>query len=211
MHIISFVTQKGGSGKTTLAVNCAVVAVQQGQKVFVLDMDDQATAERWFDWRSDELPQVKRVSPAQLDAALSGLRSKGFDVVLIDTPGRDDVGVAAAMRASDFCLIPCRPSPADIQATPPTIETVKRLGKKCAFVLTQTPVRSYRLREAEKGLGVYGVVCSVHIVLRNAYQDAQGAGLGVTELEPNGKAADEMRRLWAWITKKVERVEHGNE
>lgn len=210
MHIVSFVTQKGGSGKTTLAVNCAVVAAQKGQKVFVLDMDAQATAERWFDRRSEDMPQIKRINAGELDASLASLRSKGFDVVLIDTPGRDDAGAAAAMRVSDFCVIPCRPSPADIQATPSTIETIKRLEKKCAFVLTQTPPRSYRIREAESGLGVYGVVCPVHIVLRNVYQDAQGAGLGVTELEPDGKAAGEVRELWAWITKKVKRVEHGN-
>ena len=206
MNVISFVTQKGGSGKTTLAVNCAVAAAQAGRRVFVIDMDEQATAERWFERRDEEMPQVKRINASQLDQALEALRAQKFDLVLIDTPGRDEPGATAAIKAAHFCIVPCRPSPADIQATPPTIETIKRLEKKFAFVLTQTPVRSYRLREAENGLGVYGLVCPVHIVLRNSYQDAQGAGLGVVELEPDGKAAEEITALWEWVTKKIKKA-----
>jgi chromosome partitioning protein len=97
-----------------------------------------------------------------------------------------------------------------MKATPPTIETIRRLNKPAAFVLTQTPVRSFRNREAENGLSVLGMVCPVHIVLRNVYQDAQGAGLGVTEYQPDGKAAGEVRALWEWVTKKVRKVQHGN-
>jgi chromosome partitioning protein len=209
MMVISFVTQKGGSGKTTLAINCGVVASQKGARALILDMDAQATAETWYQGREDDTPQVIRLAPADLDKALRAAREKGFDVVLIDTPGRDEPGATAAVRASDFCVIPCRPSPADMKATPPTVETIRRLGKHAAFVLTQTPPRSFRNREAEQGLSVLGVVCPVHIVLRNVYQDAQGSGLGVTEYEPEGKAAGEMRELWDWMNKKIRKVRNG--
>jgi chromosome partitioning protein len=209
MTVISFVTQKGGSGKTTLAINCGVVASQKGKRALILDMDAQATAETWYQDRDDDRPQVIRLAAPDLDRALKAARGKGFDVVLIDTPGRDEPGAAAAIRASDFCVIPCRPSPADMKATPATVETIRRLNKPAAFVLTQTPPRSYRNREAEQGLSVLGMVCPVHIVLRNVYQDAQGAGLGVTEFEPDGKAAGEVRELWDWINKKIRKVKHG--
>jgi chromosome partitioning protein len=53
---------------------------------------------------------------------------------------------------------------------------------------------------------MFGMVAPVHIVMRNAYQDAQGAGLGVTEFEPEGKAAQEIRGLWTWIEKKMEKT-----
>lgn len=210
MMVISFVTQKGGSGKTTLAINCGVVASQKGKRVLILDMDAQATAEAWYQERDDDSPQVIRLAASDLDKALKLAREKGFDVVLIDTPGRDEPGAAAAIRVSDFCVIPCRPSPADMKATPTTVETTRRLNKAVAFVLTQTPARSFRNREAESGLSVLGMVCPVHIVLRNAYQDAQGAGLGVTEYEPDGKAAGEVRDLWEWLTKKIRKVKHDN-
>ena len=93
-----------------------------------------------------------------------------------------------------------------MKATPPTVATIKRLGKLSAFVLSQTPPRGYRIREAAKGLSVLGMVAPVHIVSRNAYQDAQGRGLAAIEFEPDGKAAAEIRELWQWITKKLEKL-----
>ena len=78
-----------------------------------------------------------------------------------------------------------------MKATPQTVNTIRRLNKPAAFVVTQTPARSFRIREAEKGLSVLGMVAPIYIVARNAYQDAQSAGLGVTEYEPHGKAAHE--------------------
>jgi len=72
-----------------------------------------------------------------------------------------------------------------------------------AFVLTQTPARSFRIREAAAALAKLGDVCSVTVVTRNAYQDAQGLGLGVVEFEPKSKAADESERLWKWIQRKI--------
>jgi chromosome partitioning protein len=149
MHVISFVTQKGGSGKTTLAFCCAVAAQEQGARVLVLDMDPQGTAEAWYQDREAETPRLAKVDSGSLAKALEAAKTQNFDVVLLDTPGRDEPAVAAAIRASDFCLIPCRPTPGDMKATPPTMATIKRLGKQGAFVLTQTPPRGVRLMEAE--------------------------------------------------------------
>jgi chromosome partitioning protein len=98
-----------------------------------------------------------------------------------------------------------------MKATPATIGTIKRLGKPAAFVLTQTPPRGARITEADKGLGMLAMVAPVRIVQRSAYQDAQGLGLGVTEYEHDGKAAVEIRELWSWITRKMEKVIHESE
>ena len=211
MHVVSFVTQKGGSGKTTLAFSCAVAAEQVGHKVLLIDMDPQTTAESWYQDREADTPQLIRISSIQLDEAVATAQSSGFDMILIDTPGRDEPSVAAAIRASDLCIIPCRPTVADMKATPLTVNTIRRLNKPAAFVLSQTPPRSFRVREAEKGLSVLGMVAPIHIVMRNAYQDAQSAGLGVTEYEPDGKAAHEIRQLWTWITNKLEKVTNGQQ
>jgi chromosome partitioning protein len=199
MRVISFVTQKGGSGKTTLTFCCAVAAQEQGAKVLIIDMDSQGTAEAWYQDRESETPQLARVDAVNLAQAIDAAKRQGFDFVLLDTPGRDEPATAAAIRASDVCLIPCRPTPGDMKATPPTVATIQRLGKKSAFVLTQTPVRGTRLQEAAAGLTALGMVSPVRIALRHAYQDAQGRGLGVTEFERRGKAAAEIRGLWHWI------------
>lgn len=211
MPVVSFVTQKGGSGKTTLAFSCAVAAEQIGRKVLLIDMDPQRTAESWYQDREAASPQLITINSVQLEQAVSTAQERGFDYILIDTPGRDEPSVAAAIRASDLCIIPCRPSVADMKATPQTVNTIKRLMKPAAFVLTQTPARSFRIREAEKGLSVLGMVAPVRIVMRNAYQDAQSVGLGVTEYEPDGKAAQEIRSLWTWIETKLEKVTHDDQ
>ena len=205
MRVIAFVTQKGGSGKTTLALSCAAAAEEQGSRALVLDMDPQGTAEAWYQAREATTPKLAAITAADLPNAIAGGQPR-FDVVLIDTPGRDEPSTAAAIRHADLCLIPCRPTPADMKATPPTVATIKRLGKRSAFVLNQTPPRGYRIREAAQGLSMLGMVAPVHIVSRNAYQDAQGMGLGVIEFEPDGKAAAEIRELWQWIAKKLEKL-----
>ena len=206
MRVLSFVTQKGGSGKTTLLFCCAVAAQEKDNRVLILDMDHQATASNWYKDREAETPVLAGIKSSELAEAIAKAEKAGFDLVFVDTPGRDEPGTTAAIRASDLCIIPCRPTPGDMKATPPTIATINRLEKHAAFVLTQTPPRGSRNSEAQKGLSMLGMVCPHLIVMRNAYQDAQGAGLGVTEFEPDGKAAQEIRDLWKWISKKLEKL-----
>lgn len=211
MKTITFVTQKGGSGKTTLATNCAVAAERSGLKTLVLDLDPQGSAEAWYQDREDETPKLARVSGAELAKAVHGAEQNGFDLVIIDTPGRDEPLTASAIRIADFCVVPCRPTPADMKATPPTVATITRLSKPAAFVLTQAPPRGGRLREAEAGLSILGIVCPVRIVSRNVYQDAHGIGLGVQEFDPDGKAAEEIKALWQWIKRKMEKLNREQE
>jgi chromosome partitioning protein len=208
MQVIAFVTQKGGSGKSTLAFCCAVRAEQERKRVLILDMDPQATAEQWYMDREMETPRLAKIKASQLSEAVRAAAVEGYEFVLIDTPGRDEPANAAAIKAADFCIVPCRPTPGDMKATPPTIETINRLGKPAAFVLTQTPPRGVRVSEAERGLKMLGMVAPVRIVHRSAYQDAQGRGLGVTEYEPEGKAAEEVIALWKWVTRKLEKLNH---
>jgi chromosome partitioning protein len=207
MRVITFITQKGGAGKTTLTVNCAVVASQK-KKVLILDLDPQASAEGWYQDRDAETPELVTATSWRLPDALSAAKTAVFDYVMIDTPGRDEPSTNAAIAAADFCIVPCRPTPVDLKATLPTADAIRRLDKPAAFVLTQTPPRGGRIKEAAAGLGQFGIVCPVPIVARAAYQDAQGAGLGVSEFEPEGKAAAEIAQLWAWITRKMEKVSH---
>lgn len=211
MRTITFVTQKGGSGKTTLATNCAVAAERSGLKTLVLDLDPQGSAEAWYQDREDETPKLVHVSGAELAKAVKGAEQNGFDLVIIDTPGRDEPLTASAIRIADFCVVPCRPTPADMKATPPTVATITRLSKPAAFVLTQAPPRGGRLREAEAGLSILGIVCPVRIVSRNVYQDAHGVGLGVQEFDPDGKAAEEIKALWLWIKRKMEKLNREQE
>jgi chromosome partitioning protein len=153
----------------------------QGRKVLMLDLDRQASLREWYADREAEEPEVDTVELPKLEEALGGLEKLGFDYVFIDTPGKDDPANSKAITLSDFCIIPCRPTPGDMKAIRPTIANVDRVGKPTAFVLTQTPPKSFRVTEAKTALSMLGLVATTSIVQRNDHQDAQGAGLGVTE------------------------------
>ena len=138
MHIVSFVTQKGGSGKSTTAASVAVAAFQQGRRVFMLELDRQGTLSDWTGSReSDEGPDFERIDATALDKALSTLKAEGYDLTIIDTAGIDSPATNAAMRAADLCLIPCRPTATDLRGCLPTVQSLIRLEKDFAFVLNQ--------------------------------------------------------------------------
>jgi chromosome partitioning protein len=204
MKVIALVTQKGGSGKSTLAANLAVSAEQAGEKVFLLELDRQGTLRRWIDRRTAETPAFDSVSEgSQLDKALAVIAKQGFTLAVLDSQGSDTPLVTAAIRAADLCLVPTRPTPADLEATQPTLEAIQATRRKFAFVLNQAPVRSGRLNEAAAGLRVLGLLAEPSIAQRNDHQDALGQGQGVTEFNPHGKAADEIRALWSWVHRKM--------
>jgi chromosome partitioning protein len=203
MKAIAFVTQKGGSGKSTLCISLAVAAQETGKSVCILEMDRQATVSDWAEHRTSQSPEVAQIDATQLEGVMNGLKGTGYDYVFIDTPGVDSPGTLSAIRAADLCVIPCRPTPTDLRAFKPTLAAIYRLEKRFAFVLNQTPPRSYRIRDAADGLAVLGVLPDVNIVLRTDHQDAVGMGQGVTEFNPAGQAAQEIRKLWAWVEKRI--------
>jgi chromosome partitioning protein len=172
-------------------------------------MDRQATISDWAEHRTLDAPEVAQVEAPQLEQVIQRLRKSAYDYVFIDTPGVDSPGTLAAIRAADLCLIPCRPTPADLRAFKPTLAAIYRLEKRFAFVLNQTPPRSYRNRDAADGLAVLGVLPDVNIVSRTDHQDAIGMGQGVTEFNPKGAAANEIRQLWSWIERRADHTAAG--
>ncbi len=205
MQTIAFATQKGGSGKSTLSIGIAVAAMQAGERVFMLETDRQGTVSNWGLRRANPEPAIDRVTNgAELERALKLLQANGYTFAVIDSPGTNSVVATAAIRAADLCLIPARPSPADIEAAIPTVSSIRSLDKPFAFVLNQGPARSYfRMNEATSALNMLGALARPFIVQRNEHQDALGAGLGVTEFAPGGKAAEEIRGLLQWVQKKL--------
>lgn len=204
MKVIALVTQKGGTGKTTLAVSLAVAAAEAGEKVLALDFDPQGSLAAWGDMRSNEAPHVERLPADQikrLPDALAAVAKKGFTTAILDTAGADNPVTHAAMTAAGLCLVPLRPTRLDALAVVPTVQAVARLQKPLAFVLTQCPPppHSVRATEMAAGLKALGVLAEPLIHQRADHQDAFAAGQGVTEFSADGKAAAEVRALWAWI------------
>jgi chromosome partitioning protein len=216
MHTIALVSQKGGSGKSTLAIGLAIAAMQDGHRVCLLETDPQGTVSNWRRRRTQREPLVETVSAGcEIEHKLSSLECSGVTLTIIDTAGGAGATTADVIRPSDLCLIPARPSPVDIETAAPTVNAIRKFDKPFAFVLNQTPVRSYRLANAaaalsetvdETALREMGVLALPYIVLRNDQQDAIGAGLAVTEYAFDGKSAEEIRSLWLWVWQKLTAV-----
>ena len=205
MRTIAFLTQKGGAGKTSLAASIGVAAMEAGERVFLIDMDPQASLMAWGNRREAEEPAVDKTTPDKLPGALASLAKRGdYTLAIVDTQGADTAATAAAMRVADLSLIPARPSILDIEASRPTMAALSRLNRPFAFVLNQCPPgRSGRPQDAGRALGLLGVLAQPFIAQRAAHLDALALGVGVTELAGDGKAADEIRQLWHWIDRRL--------
>jgi chromosome partitioning protein len=206
MYVLTLVTQKGGSGKSTLAIGLAVAAMEEGQQVAVIEADSQGTVSKWKERRANPYPCVDRVvDRAGIEQSLYRLKGEGAWLVVIDTAATNNSLSTIAISVADFCLIPARPSPADIEAALPTLVAIRRLKRRFAFVLNQTPPRGCRLSEAATSLHSLGVLALPYIVQRNDHQDALGLGLAVTEFVPEAKSSEEISALWGWVSKQLVR------
>jgi len=128
MFVTSLVGQKGGTGKTTVALGLAVAAAAAGHTVAVIDLDPQATASRWKDRRKEENPAVVSAQASRLAPALKAAESNGADFVIIDSAGRSDDSALAAARAADLVLVPTRTSIVELETLPAVIDLLRIAG-----------------------------------------------------------------------------------
>ena len=204
MKAVALLTEKGGTGKSTLAVHLAVCGSRQGKAVVVIDLDPQASAASWCEKRAGGDIAVVGAKAQELPRLLDESRKQGADLVLIDTAGRSDVTTAHVIDAADLVLIPCRPSIYDLEASQRTAEQIKAAqtkagGKRAAFVLNAVPPRGTRADEARESLEPVLPVSPVELHQLVAFSDALNDGRSVEELEPAGKAAAEIRALYNWL------------
>lgn len=201
MKILALISQKGGVGKTTLATALAVAAEQDGKNVALFDLDDQATAAFWGDIRASETPPVRDVKLALLARDLEKARAAGADLVILDCPPVHAAAIGAAEPA-DFVLIPTKPALFDIRSMRSTLKLMQSIGKRCGVVLTFCPVSGSQVNDARQLVQEIGAnLAPVEMHQRVAYQRAQEDGRTPQEYEPDGKAADEVKRLYSYIDK----------
>lgn len=220
--IILLAGEKGGPGKTTLAVNIAIERARgHGKPVCLVDCDVQASATKWLQRRarSAQAPAVighqlfERGAGAEddLETHLPGLLPHYHDIV-IDVGGRDSVEMRRALGFADIAVFPIRPTRTDLDTTAPMNELVGRIlsdinpGLRAWFVLSQAspnPFRRQVIEDAADFLSDYGNVETAQSVIhsRAAYENAPIDGLAVTELvPPDRKASEELRQLLKELT-----------
>ena len=198
MKTILIAAQKGGSGKTTLTRNLAVVAAEDGRNVLCLDLDPQGSLRGWWESREADSPSMldRDPLPDVLRTTLAAARER-FDLCIIDTPPAASEWLAEALAAADLVLIPVRPSPDDLRAVGTTLAAVNGSDMPFVFVMSQTP-RARITEEAARVLAQHGRVAPVNIAHRVAYAETGATGQGVTETRDK-KAGAEIAAVWNYV------------
>lgn len=205
MKTIAIIGQKGGTGKTTIALGLAVEARRRGRSVAVVDLDTQTTAANWSDRRGEDRPSVEVVScqVARLPHVLAEAEKQGVDLVLIDTPGKSDAASIAAAKAAGFVLLPIQPQLYDIETLTNLRDVLLLAGKPpAAVVVNRAPVQGRRhIDTMEAVVSMYGMkVCPVVVFARAAHGDSGNLGLVAAEIDPEGKAGREIKELYDYIS-----------
>ena len=212
MFTISIIGQKGGTGKTTLALGLAVAAFRAGKVVAVIDLDPQASAANWKDRRSDDSPAVVSAQSSRLKQTLATAEEIGAEVVIIDTAGRNDDSALNAARHADLVLIPTRTNIVELEALPSAADILRLAGNPPAFVVLNGihPTASRQAVDARELVQKnFGLDCApVFLCHRAAYADAMTTGSTPQELDQDGKAAAELEALFRFS---FEHANDGNE
>ena len=198
MFVVGFLNQKGGVGKTTLAIHVAEALARQGKKVMLIDADPQGSALDWAASRQgDPLFAVAGLPRASIHKELPTL-AKGYDVVLIDGPPRVYDVARSAIMASDLILIPVQPSPYDVWAAKEIVDlmreaTVFKPNLKSAFVINRKITNTALGRDVSDALAEYPVpVLQASICQRIALAESAAHGQTVFENSPATPAGKEI-------------------
>jgi chromosome partitioning protein len=196
MMTLTMLSQKGGAGKSTLALHLACEAVTRGIKVLLLDLDPQGSLASWGSKRGELPPDVEAVRPSSLAKTLAEAAQDGYDLTVLDTAPSADRAAMLAAEVADLIVVPCRPATFDIEAIQTTLEVTKLKKRRAVVVLNAAPIRSKVVDEARSAIvRAGGIVSPVVVCQRVAYQHCLIDGRTAGEYEPGGAAADEVTRL----------------
>jgi chromosome partitioning protein len=200
MYILAIVAEKGGVGKTTVALDMAVTAVRKGHTVAVIDVDPQATASKWTDRRTSEYPWVVPTHAARLAATIDQAKAQGVDFIVIDTPPHSATDAAEAARRADIVLVPVEPHVFALETVSKLSDLLRVAGNPPAFfVVNKAPTQGTEGNNAVEYIKAQGFsVCPVILHLRAAHRHAGNVGKVAAEYDPDSKAAQETLQVYEY-------------
>lgn len=206
--VLTIAQQKGGSGKTTLAVNLAQAYSARGRSVAVLDTDPQGSLGRWFMIRRDRLGEDAGLEFGTSSAwgvsyECEKLR-RSHDIVIVDTPPKIDADLRPALRESDLVIVPLATSRVDLWATEGVLDMAAREDRPAMIVLNRAAARA-RLTAAvaQDAAKLNATLAETRIGNRVIFAEALGKGLAAAEMARSGQAAVEIAALVTEIDAKL--------
>ena len=205
MRTIALINQKGGVGKTTCALHIATAFYQHGRHALVIDLDPQASATEWHDARLDPLPHVESIQPARLAKVVEHAAEIGTDALILDTAPHAESTALEAARCADLVLVPCQPSIMDLRAMRKTVELLALVKVPAFAILNSVPAFGVVGDEAAEMIAetLRLPVCPVRLGDRVAFSRCLIVGQVAQEVEPQGKAASEIARLYTWTCEQL--------
>ena len=199
MKTILFASRKGGSGKTTLLAHLAVQAMHEGEDVTIVDLDPQQNLKAWWEARAEDRLKLAQFPVAQFAVRLAAVRDQaGF--LLVDTPGFEAAEMQPLLEVADFVVIPVQPTPNDLRAVGPTVQTVKAVGRdNFCFVVTRGVAGAKLTIQTPLVLSQHGPVATTIVFNRVDYAGAMADGRTIQEIDPKGKGAEETSQLWVYV------------
>jgi chromosome partitioning protein len=200
-QVIAILNQKGGVGKTTLAVHLATALARKKRAVILLDADPQGSALDWAAARhGDPLFPVVGLPKSSIHKELPALAAN-YELVIIDGPPRVEGVARSAIMAADLVLVPVQPSPYDVWAAKEIIDllneaTIFKPNLRKAFIINRKIANTAIGRDVADALSDYPIpVLESAICQRVAFAESATQGLTVYELDPAMLASQEMDTL----------------
>jgi chromosome partitioning protein len=205
MKTVSIISQKGGAGKTTLALHLAVASALSGRNAAIIDLDPQASAAKWSDRRTVELPVVLSAHASRLPKEMKRVQDAGCETLFLDTAPHSDSAALEAAKASNLVLIPCRPAILDMEAITNTLGLVKTTQTPVFVVMNAIASQGHEGDEAAEAIAALDVeVCPARIVNRVAFSRSLITGKTAQEFEPDSKAAQEIEQLHMFMCEQLQ-------
>jgi chromosome partitioning protein len=209
MYVIVAASQKGGSGKTTLAGHLAVEASRScAGEIALIDTDPQGSLAHWWNARQAPAPHFVKAGLPDLEEALAGLKRMGIKIAVIDTPPAITQSISRVVAHADLVIVPTRPSPHDLRAVGATVDIAERHGKPVIFVINAATARARITGESAVALSQHGTVAPVTIHHRVDFAASMIDGRTVGEVVPNSQSAKEISDLWVYIQERLSRIVH---
>ncbi len=205
MRVLAISSQKGGSGKTTLAGHIAVEAERVGAgPVALIDTDPQGSLAEWWNARAAPTPAFVHTHVARLADDIQEMRALGHKLLIIDTPPAITSTISHVIQVSDLVLIPTRPSPHDLRAAGSTVELIENLGKPLVFVINGAATRARITTQAAIALSQHGPLAPTIIHQRTDFAASMIDGRTVMELPGKSRSCEEIAQLWRYLSDRLD-------